>query len=644
MPTPDPRKSTRGLMPEFVGGRSQLPKLWGRQGFWQIKFRWAVAPFMLAGLVIGGLLGFELPVVPIVLIALSSPLYNSVFAILFSRYRTRLEREPGLDRLFSVIEILTDYAAMFLLIYFTGGVSSPLVVFLIFHVIISAVQFSAATAFRLAGLAASGLWLLLLGQVMGWCTCDLISYRGIPISVMDRPVYAAVVLLFFTATLFLTAAMVGKIMRSLRERVGDLADVTSELANANDKLRSLYTMVTAMGAAHHLEPVLATVTAELTKATGVRGVAVKLLSDDGRSLSYVAAHGLPEELVRDRVVFLDQSPVNRRVIDGETIVEANIEDNSLQLHRELSELGIRSAILAPLAVAGRVIGTLGFYSRTPGRFNDDDTPFLKLAAELVAIAIDDARAFDEIEDLLRERTEFMLEVAHNLRAPLGASLSILDLLNDGYLGKLTEQQTEHLNRLDTRLRSLDQTVSELLALARTRDRSREIPDVIVDLVALADHTRRTFQEEATRKELRFRVETGENLPQVESGLNLLEQVMENLVSNAIKYTPEGGAVSVSFARLGKQTVRITVLVESTHPNFFWTARTMSRTRERSVPLASQMAAIAPSRVVLIYTPRLVVSGFGDLASKDPRNHYIFYGGRVPSPTTRRTRLSSHPLG
>jgi signal transduction histidine kinase len=317
-------------------------------------------------------------------------------------------------------------------------------------------------------------------------------------------------------------------------------------------------MVTAMGAEHHLEPVLATVTAELAKATGVRGVAVKLLSDDGKSLHYVAAHGLPKELISDKIVFLDQSPPNRRVIDGETLVEASVDQSSLQLHRELSELDIRSAILAPLEVAGRVIGTLGFYSRTPGRLNDNDAPFLKLAAELVAIAIDDARAFDEIEDLMRERTEFMLEVAHNLRAPLGASLSMLDLLKDGYVGRLSDQQNEHIRRLDTRLRSLDQTVSELLALARTTDRSREIPDVVVDLPALANHTKVTFQEEALRKELQFHLEVEDNLPQVESGLNLLEQVMENLVSNAIKYTPPGGTVRVRFSRTGKDSVQIMV--------------------------------------------------------------------------------------
>jgi signal transduction histidine kinase len=546
-------------MPELVGGRAQLPGLWGRRGFWQTKLRWAVAPLMVAGLLLGHALGFELPVVPILLIALASPIYNAFFAWIFSRYRTRLEQDPRLDRLYTILEILADYAAMFLLIYFTGGVSSPLVVFLIFHVIIAAIQFSPGTGFLFAGLAASGLWLLLLAQVQGWCACDLVKYRGLSISLMDRPVYAAVLLLFFTATLFLTAAIVSKIMRRLRERVGDLGHVTAELAHANEKLRSLYKMVTAIGAQHRLEPVLATVTAELAKATDASAVAVKLLSDDARSLRYVAAWGLPGELITDKVVYLEQSPLNRRIIEGETLVEANLDEgDTFQLHRELTDLGIRSAIQAPLEVAGRVIGTLGFYSRTAGRFRDDDAPFLKLAAELVAIAIDDARAFDAIEDLMNERTQFMLEVAHNLRAPLGASLGILDLLNDGYLGRLSEQQEEHLKRLDARLRSLDQTVSELLALARNRDRSREIPDVVIDLVTLAGHTERTFREDATKRGLDLRITTDENLPHIESGLNLLEQVMENLVSNAIKYTPEGGSVYVDFSRPEKDRVRIVV--------------------------------------------------------------------------------------
>jgi signal transduction histidine kinase len=93
---------------------------------------------------------------------------------------------------------------------------------------------------------------------------------------------------------------------------------------------------------------------------------------------------------------------------------------------------------------------------------------------------------------------------------------------------------------------------------RNRDRSREIPDVVIDLVTLAGHTERTFREDATKRGLDLRITTDENLPHIESGLNLLEQVMENLVSNAIKYTPEGGSVYVDFSRPEKDRVRIVV--------------------------------------------------------------------------------------
>ena len=75
----------------------------------------------------------------------------------------------------------------------------------------------------------------------------------------------------------------------------------------------------------------------------------------------------------------------------------------------------------------------------------------------------------------------MLQVAHNLRAPLGAGLTMLDLLQEGMLGEVTEAQADYLERIDVRLRSLNQTIGELLTIAKTRDWSREIPDVVVDL-------------------------------------------------------------------------------------------------------------------------------------------------------------------
>ncbi len=544
--------------PDLRAGRGGLSQLWGRQGFWQIRIRWAVAPLMIAGVVTGRLLGFELALVPIVVLAFANLAYNTLFALVFSRYRDRLRAEPKLDHMLTATEVVVDYSAMFLVIYLTGGASSPLVLFLIFHVIVAAIQFTAATAYTLAGIACGGLWVLQLGQTQGWLRCHHIAYRGTPLH--PEPAYGAVMLAFFTATLFITAGMVSRIIDRRRARVGDLAEATSGLARANEKFHSLYRMLAAIGAERRMQPVLAAVTSELAKSTRVPAVAVKLLNEDRCSLRYAAAHGLPDDLIKEKTIYLDRSPVNRRVIDGQTLVESNLDrENGIQLRQELYDLGIRSVVLAPLKVEDRVIGTLSFYDHVTGRFNEDSRGFLELVAELVAIAIDHARAYEAVESLMRERTEFMLETAHNLRAPLAAALSTVDLLTAGYLGEVPERQSDKLKRLENRLRALDGTIGELLAIARTRDRSREIEDVVVDLEVLACHTEEMFAAEAAAKGLAFKVLRDDHLPRLASGRGLLEQLMENLVSNAVKYTPKGGGVEVKLEHDDPDSVRITVI-------------------------------------------------------------------------------------
>ena len=85
-------------MPDAIEtGEKNLPQLWGRRGFWQIKLRWGVAPLMIAGILIGRFLGFELRELPLVLIAAASLVYNSFFAWISSRYEDRLAVDRQLD-------------------------------------------------------------------------------------------------------------------------------------------------------------------------------------------------------------------------------------------------------------------------------------------------------------------------------------------------------------------------------------------------------------------------------------------------------------------------------------------------------------------------------------------------------------------
>lgn len=535
-----------------------LPQLWGRRGFWQVRLRWAVAPLMLLAAILGRTAGFEFPIVPILVVAAASPVYNAVFAWSFNRWSKRLEGEPQLDRFLTTLQVLADYAAMFLLIHFTGGASSPLAVFLLFHVVIAAIQFRAAKAYQYAALAAGGLWLLLAGELSGWLPVPPITFRGEPVHLVDRPVYAALLLLTLSATLFLTAFMVGRIMLQLRRRVIEVAQTTAELARLNRRLNSLYAMVTAIGGERRLDPVLDTVVTELVGVLEATAVGIKLLDDDHETLRFVAAHGLPRSFLDRSVVRLEESEIDRRVLAGEVVHSRMGGVEIVPLRAELQTLGIRSAVLAPLKLEDRVLGTLGAYSDRADRFFEKEDEFLQLAAELVAIAIEDARANETVERLMADRTRFMLRTTHNLRAPLAAARSMLELVAEGPGGQASPGQEEYLSRIEQRLWALDQTIAELLALAHTRDADRDIALEPVDLTELADYARRTFQAKAARKRIRYAVEAAEDLPVVEGHVALLRQVMDNLVSNAIKYTPAGGGVEVSFSHPAGDRVQIRV--------------------------------------------------------------------------------------
>jgi signal transduction histidine kinase len=150
-----------------------------------------------------------------------------------------------------------------------------------------------------------------------------------------------------------------------------------------------------------------------------------------------------------------------------------------------------------------------------------------------------------------------MKVAHNLRAPLAGMLSILEVVRDGYLGPVNDDQNEYLRRLDRRARTMLALVNELMALSRSRQRREADLAATTELTVLARRVQRTFQDKAAEKRIGFQVSLPPELPNVRGRLETVEQVLENLVSNAIKYTPAEGSVEVRFAR-ANSTVRLEV--------------------------------------------------------------------------------------
>ena len=525
---------------------------------WFVQLRWWVPPSIVAGTGVAWLIGVDFAAPALLGVAGFILAYNLGLFRQSRRLPALPEPSAALLR-FTYWQVGLDYGAMFLLIHFTGGAASPFIFFFIFHIIFASILLPPRSAYGFAALAAAGMGLIAAAEYSGWIPHHALVFRGRAINLAQQPFHVLVELGFFTASVFITAFSTTAVMTMLRKRIVDLADLSEAVTTLNNRLGSLYAMIQAIGSSHRLEQILPIVTSELVSVMEVRAISVKLLSEDGKQLRYAAAEGLPAEFIRDKVVEVAKSPLNRRLIEGEPFVTGHLTQREMfQFGEDLAAAGFQSVLFVPLTVEERVIGILGAYCTRPERFGQPEVDFFRLAAGLVAIALENARAYEAIEKLSQERSWFMMRVAHNLRAPLAAMLSILEVVRDGYQGELNEAQAEYLRRVDRRARAMIEIINEILKLAQSRSLKSQPHLGSVDLNVLAGRVRRTFQDAAAEKGLAFSVAIPEGLPEIRGDREQVEQMLENLVSNAIKYTPSGGRVGVAFALGADHTVRIEV--------------------------------------------------------------------------------------
>jgi signal transduction histidine kinase len=153
------------------------------------------------------------------------------------------------------------------------------------------------------------------------------------------------------------------------------------------------------------------------------------------------------------------------------------------------------------------------------------------------------RAKEELERLDKMKSAFMLTVAHELRAPVAAIQGYLRLILGGYAEP--EKQHEMLQRSDQRASELLLLIEDLLALARVKDTAPMEKRVSVPVGDVLNQVAELLQVEAANKQITFSVQADGN-PFVSANREHIRQVWTNLISNAIRYTPEGGKVSVSM--------------------------------------------------------------------------------------------------
>ena len=217
------------------------------------------------------------------------------------------------------------------------------------------------------------------------------------------------------------------------------------------------------------------------------------------------------------------------------------------LHSIGAQLQACAYVGAPLRVRGRVVGVMSFGMTEPesGReYAAADVALVEEFARRVSVAIENARLFRHTDELNRLKDEFLATLSHEMRTPLAAVLGWSRMLASGTLD--TAKQAQAIEAIERNAQAQARIVDDILDVARGMSGNVKLELEHIDLVSVAQRSVEAIAPTAVAKKIRVEVRGREPIP-ISADPNRLQQVVWNLVSNAVKFTPAGGRVIVAVS-------------------------------------------------------------------------------------------------
>jgi len=228
-----------------------------------------------------------------------------------------------------------------------------------------------------------------------------------------------------------------------------------------------------------------------------------------------------------------------RTRQPEVVPDVRIDPNYVPSLR-----GALSQITLPLISAGAVNAVLVLETNQQPRLRLADMPFLQRLAEHASVAIVNAQLYDEVERANQSKSEFVSFVAHELKNPLASIQGYSDLLIKGALGEVTAPQLNFLRTVHSNALRMNTIVSDLNDVTKLQTNNLRLTMGKVDFKDVVEDTVRPLQNMISDKGQQLVVDIAPDLPLLHADSTRLIQVLTNLVSNAHKYSPPDGQISI----------------------------------------------------------------------------------------------------
>lgn len=474
-----------------------------------------------------------------------------------------------------ILEIAADMVGLTTMIYITGGVESEYYYLYVFYCFLAGLFYSYTVALLMAIVTLGTYILFLLAATQGWIVPLDPSVTTLPEHVAlhhlhhphpywGRPEWGHPPLLAGLLALAVYAVKIAQRFTFLRERL---------LEARNQELQALHRIGGTVRSASPLEAVVDQVLTGILDGLSFTTCLLMLYDREHRRIvCYPPRHhpavtkaeallgirlcdiSLPieqeenavfQQLARKQVIF--RSHLSELLVGAEPVIAPTL------IQQAQTALNIRKVIVIPLVAEEEVLGALIGFSPEAfigGRVVQTLEAFANQGALVLqtTMLIEALRAKNrELEEANRVKSEFLATMSHELRTPLTAIIGFSELLLEGVMGDLSDEQQESLREVLNNGANLLALINNLLDLAKMESGRFALVEERFDLRHMLDRTVRTLGSLVTRKKLHLVSDLPVDMPPITADERRLQQVTLNLLGNAIKFTPEGGTIRLTAA-------------------------------------------------------------------------------------------------
>jgi len=176
--------------------------------------------------------------------------------------------------------------------------------------------------------------------------------------------------------------------------------------------------------------------------------------------------------------------------------------------------------------------------------NKEDYEFLSRLGDHAFLALKNTFLYQELQDAIQEKNEFISYISHELKNPLTVIKGYADILRKGMAGDINDEQVDFLTTITHNVRQMSTFITDLSDQSRIETRSLRLGFEASSVQEVIDEVLHTYENQINEKSLHVQLQTKKDIPDVWCDRLRLIQILSNLVSNAIKYTPEGGKIQI----------------------------------------------------------------------------------------------------